>query len=139
MSKPLVMVVDDNLITIKLMKRYLNAAGYEVASAEDGLDCLQKLEEIRPDVIVMDVMMPKMDGYQATQKIKENEKTKDIPVVIVTALNDVSNQLKSIVSGADDFLSKPIEEKLLLAKVKVLANLSRYRDALKSAGIVIPE
>jgi len=65
-----------------------------------------------------------MDGYEAVRKIKDNENTRHIPVVIVTALNDVANQLKSIEAGADDFLSKPIEEKLLIAKVKLLSSLN---------------
>jgi len=121
MRKPFILVVDDNKITTKLLRRYLEANGYEAKEAYDGIDCLEKVEERKPDAIVLDVMMPRMDGYEASKRLKENEATKYIPVVIVTALNDVQNQLKSIESGADDFLSKPIEEKLLIAKVKLLS------------------
>lgn len=124
MSKPFIMVVDDNKITTKLLKRYLQANGYDAVEAYDGIDCLEKVNERHPDAIVLDVMMPRMDGYETVKNLKENEETKHIPVVIVTALNDVSNQLKSIESGADDFLSKPIEEKLLIAKVKLLSSLN---------------
>jgi two-component system cell cycle response regulator len=85
---------------------------------------LEKVDEKQPDAIVLDVMMPRMDGYETVKKLKEQDHTKHIPVVIVTALNDVPNQLKSIDSGADDFLSKPIEEKLLIAKVKLLSTLN---------------
>lgn len=122
MRKPFILVVDDNKITTKLLRRYLEANGYEAKEAYDGIDCLEKVEERKPDAIVLDVMMPRMDGYETSRRLKEQDKTKDIPVVIVTALNDVQNQLKSIESGADDFLSKPIEEKLLIAKVKLLSS-----------------
>jgi len=122
MRKPFILVVDDNKITTKLLRRYLEANGYEAKEAYDGVDCLEKVEERKPDAIVLDVMMPRMDGYETARRLKEQEHTKDIPVVIVTALNDVQNQLKAIESGADDFLSKPIEEKLLIAKVKLLSS-----------------
>jgi CheY-like chemotaxis protein len=122
MRKPFILVVDDNKITTKLLRRYLEANGYEAKEAYDGVDCLEKVEERKPDAIVLDVMMPRMDGYETARRLKEQEHTRDIPVVIVTALNDVQNQLKAIESGADDFLSKPIEEKLLIAKVKLLSS-----------------
>lgn len=124
MRKASILVVDDNKITTKLLRRYLEANGYEAREAFDGIDCLEKVEEKQPDAIVLDVMMPRMDGYETVKKLKEQDHTKHIPVVIVTALNDVPNQLKSIDSGADDFLSKPIEEKLLIAKVKLLSTLN---------------
>jgi len=124
MRKASILVVDDNKITTKLLRRYLEANGYEAREAFDGIDCLEKVEEKQPDAIVLDVMMPRMDGYETVKKLKEQDHTRHIPVVIVTALNDVPNQLKSIDSGADDFLSKPIEEKLLIAKVKLLSTLN---------------
>jgi two-component system cell cycle response regulator len=124
MRKASILVVDDNKITTKLLRRYLEANGFEAREAYDGIDCLEKVEEQLPDAIVLDVMMPRMDGYETVKKLKEQDHTRHIPVVIVTALNDVPNQLKSVESGADDFLSKPIEEKLLIAKVKLLSNLN---------------
>lgn len=124
MRKASILVVDDNKITTKLLRRYLEANGFEAREAYDGIDCLEKVEEQLPDAIVLDVMMPRMDGYETVKKLKEQEHTRHIPVVIVTALNDVPNQLKSVESGADDFLSKPIEEKLLIAKVKLLSTLN---------------
>jgi len=133
MGKPYILVVDDNKITTKLLHRYLEANGYEVAEAYDGQECLEKVAERHPDAIVLDVMMPRLDGYQTTIKLKEDPITANIPIVIVTALNDVQNQLKAIESGADDFLNKPIEEKLLVAKVKLLSSLKIAKDKL--AGI----
>ncbi len=130
--KPLVYVVDDNKITVKLMRRYLEVNGFEVGEAYDGVECLEKVQERKPDAIVLDVMMPRLDGYETAKRLKQDEATKHIPVVIVTALNDVQNQIKAIEFGADDFLSKPIEEKLLIAKVKLLSTLSLYFKRLQA-------
>ncbi|MFM2133561.1 MAG: hypothetical protein RL156_842 [Bacteroidota bacterium] len=127
MQKPYVLVVDDNRITTKLLRRYLEANGFEAAEAYDGIECLEKVAQRIPDAIVLDVMMPRLDGYETVKRLRENETTAQTPVVIVTALNDVANQLRAIESGADDFLSKPIEEKLLTAKVKMLATLNQLR------------
>jgi CheY-like chemotaxis protein len=123
MDKPYILVVDDNRITTKLLRRYLESNGFEAREAYDGIECLEQVEERLPDAIVLDVMMPRLDGYETVKRLKSQDHTKDVPVVIVTALNDVANQLKSIEAGADDFLSKPIEEKLLIAKVRLLSNL----------------
>lgn len=124
MKKPLVYVVDDNKITVKLMRKYLEVNGFEVGEAYDGVECLERVAEKIPDAIVLDVMMPRLDGYDTAKRLKNDEKTRNIPIVIVTALNDVANQIKAIETGADDFLTKPIEEKLLVAKVRLLSNLS---------------
>jgi len=133
MRKPFILVVDDNKITTKLLRKYLEAHGYEAQEAYDGIDCLEKVAIRKPDAIVLDVMMPRLDGYDTVRRLKADQETQGVPVVIVTALNDVSNQLKSIEAGSDDFLSKPIEEKLLIAKVKLLSNLSLAQD--KAAGL----
>lgn len=124
MKKPFILVVDDNRITTKLLHRYLEANNFEAAEAYDGIDCLEKVEQKLPDAIVLDVMMPRLDGYETVKKLKSQDHTKHIPVVIVTALNDVANQIKSIEAGSDDFLSKPIEERLLIAKVELLSRLN---------------
>lgn len=133
---PLVLVVDDNKITTKLLNRYLTAAGFVVKEAYDGIECLEKVEEQIPDAIVLDVMMPRLDGYETVKRLKSDARFAAIPVVIVTALNDVANQVKAIEAGADDFLSKPIEDKLLIAKVRLLTSVSIERKrvtALKEA------
>ena len=131
MRKPLILVVDDNKITTKLLHRYLEANGYDAFEAYDGQECLEKVAERPPDAIILDVMMPRLDGYQTAAKLKENSETSNIPVVIVTALNDVQNQLKAVEAGSDDFLSKPIEEKLLVAKVKLLSSAKLAGDRAK--------
>lgn len=131
MRKPYILVVDDNKITTKLMRKYLEASGFEASEAYDGVECLEKLSQRIPDAIVLDVMMPRMDGYETVRNIRQNEATKHIPVVIVTALNDVPTQIKAIETGADDFLSKPVEEKLLIAKANVLSRISLQAEKLQ--------
>ena len=121
---PKILIVDDNEITLKLIKRYLEGSSFEVVTASDGEECLNIVSENRPDIILLDVMMPKLDGYETIKTLKTNNDTKHIPVIIVTALNDVTNQVKSIEYGADDFISKPIEEQLLVAKIKLFTKLA---------------
>jgi len=99
MHKPYVLVVDDNRITTKLLRRYLEANGYEAAEAYDGIECLEKTAQRAPDAIVLDVMMPRLDGYETVKKLREDGVLNKTPVVIVTALNDVANQLKAIESA----------------------------------------
>ncbi len=132
MAKPYLLVVDDNRITTKLLRRYLEANGYEASEAYAGVECLERVGERMPYAIVLDVMMPRLDGYETVKKLRESPVTEKIPVVIVTALNDVSNQLKAIEAGADDFLSKPIEEKLLIAKVKLLSTVNLERKKVSA-------
>lgn len=137
MAKPYILVVDDNRITTKLLRRYLEANGFDAKEAYDGIECLEQMEQQLPDAIVLDVMMPRLDGYETVKRLKADDRMKSVPVVIVTALNDVANQLKSIEAGADDFLSKPIEEKLLIAKVKLLSDLNLARKkGQELAGIL---
>ncbi len=125
MTRPLIMVVDDNRITTKLMLRYLQIHGFDGVDAADGVECLEKLKDIMPHAIILDVMMPRMDGFETTQAIKANPRTAKIPVAIVTALNDMATQVRAVECGADDFLTKPLDEKLLITKVRMLSTLSK--------------
>jgi len=126
---PYVLIVDDNRITVKLLRRYLEKHGYEVGEAYDGTECLEAVAQRLPDAIILDVMMPQMDGYTTVRQLRQRAETAQIPVVIVTALNDVPNQVRAIEAGADDFLGKPVDERLLVAKIKLLTTLSRLRQA----------
>ncbi len=130
MSRPLILVVDDNKITTKLLRRYLEGNGFDVIDAADGVECLERVEERMPDAIIMDVMMPRMDGFETVSRLKSAEHTKHIPVAIVTALNDLSTQVKAVEAGADDFLTKPIDEKLILTKASLLTSLSTARKTI---------
>lgn len=136
MKRPYILVVDDNRITTKLMRRYLENNAFEAGDAGDGVECLERVKERKPDAIILDVMMPRMDGFETVRTLKSDPETRDIPVAIVTALNDMATQLRAVEAGADDFLTKPIEEKLLVTKARMLSScgLQRQRiDLLRSA------
>lgn len=137
MPQPLVLVVDDNKITTKLMRRYLEGNGFDVMDAGDGVECLERVAERMPSAIIMDVMMPRLDGIETVRQLKENPATRHIPVAIVTALNDLNTQLKAVEAGADDFLTKPIEEKLILTKATLLTSLAQSRLEIAHLRAVI--
>lgn len=136
-SKPYILIVDDNKITTRLLRRYIEANGFESGDAGDGIECLESLSIRRPNAIFLDVMMPRMDGMDTVRAIKANPATRTIPVVIVTALNDIATQAKAVEAGADDFLTKPIEENLLIAKCKLLTELDRQRNTIASLREVV--
>lgn len=135
--QPLVLVVDDNKITTKLMRRYLESNGFLADEAGDGVDCLEKVALRLPDAIILDVMMPRMDGFETVRALKANPETAMVPVAIVTALNDSATQSKAVESGADDFLTKPIDESLLIAKARMLTSLAMERRRIVRLRAII--
>jgi len=126
-TPPYILVVEDNKITAKLMRRYLEANGFEAEEVYDGIEALEAAKRRKPDAILMDVMMPRLDGFGTVQALRNDPELADIPVAIITALNDVATQVRAVESGADDFLTKPIEEKLIITKARVLTSLTRER------------
>lgn len=126
-KRPYILVVDDNRITTKLMRRYLELHGFEADDASDGVECLEKVAIRLPDAIILDVMMPRLDGFETVKALKTDPRTAVVPVAIVTALNDMATQVRAVDAGADDFLTKPIEEKLLITKATMLTSVSRIQ------------
>ena len=100
-----VLLVDDNSQNLELLQAYLDDLGCPIRTARDGVEALQEIDRERPDIILLDVMMPRMSGFQLCNKLKADPATRDIPVIMVTALNEVGDVERAVESGADDFLT----------------------------------
>jgi cyclic di-GMP phosphodiesterase len=132
-----VLVADDEHENRALYARLLAGEGYEVHTVPDGASALIAIERHRPDVILLDVQMPGLDGFEVCRQVKLNPATRLTPVVMVTGLNERQNRIKGINSGADDFIVKPFDTEELRARVRSLIKLKRYTDDLESAESVI--
>ncbi len=119
-SNPKILIVDDNVDTVELLRKRFHADGYDTAEAYDGEQCLQKVSEYDPDVIVLDVMMPKMSGYEACEQLKSDETTKHIPVLMLTAKSEVPDKVKGLDIGAEGYITKPFDYKEVAARVRSL-------------------
>jgi len=130
-----ILVVDDVPVNIQLLVTYLAAEGYDVVSAKDGYDAMKAVKEHQPDLILLDVMMPKMNGFKVCEAIKSDDATKFIPVILVTALNELEDKIKGMDSGADDFLAKPFNKLELLVRVRSLLRIKHLHDELQEKVI----
>ena len=128
-----ILIADDNHQNCELLDAYLLDEGYKTFMAYDGKETLDKVAEIEPDLILLDIMMPKLSGYEVCTQLKRNEETKDIPILIVTALNEMGDIEKSVQAGCDDFLTKPVNRIELTTRVRSLLrvrHLTNERDRL---------
>jgi len=123
-----VLVVDDIFPNVKLLEAKLKAEYYDVVTASNGPEALKKVLEEKPDVVLLDVMMPGMDGFEVCRQIKANPEIAHIPVVMVTALTDTDDRVRGLENGADDFLSKPVNDIALMARVRSLVRLKMTID-----------
>ncbi len=125
-----VLVVDDQPQNIRLLDAVLSPRGYRVVTASSGEEALRLLPDVDPDLVLLDVVMPGLDGYAVCRRIREDPKTAFLPVVMITASGD-PERLKALESGADDFVSKPFDQSELLARVASLARVKRYQDTIR--------
>jgi two-component system alkaline phosphatase synthesis response regulator PhoP len=128
-----ILIADDNIQNCELIDAYLSEEGYEMLVAYDGLQAMKRIEEQLPDLVLLDIMMPKLSGYEVCKRIKSNPRTKDIPVLMVTALNEQGDIEKAVRAGCDDFLTKPVNSLELKTRVKSLLrvrHLTNERDRL---------
>jgi CheY-like chemotaxis protein len=131
-----VLVVDDNPQNTELVSAYLETLPVEVATAIDGVEAMAQAERFRPDVVLLDVMMPRMSGFEVCQKIKQNPALRDTVVIMVTALHEVGDFERAVECGCDDFITKPVNKLELVTRVRSLLRvrvLRRMLDELKRA------
>ena len=126
-----VLVVDDVLPNVKLLEAKLSREYFDVLTAMSGPEALELVATETPDIILLDVMMPEMDGFEVCRRLKSDPKTMHIPVVMVTALSDTSDRVQGLEAGADDFLTKPVNDIALFARVKSLVRLKMMMDELR--------
>ena len=126
-----VLVVDDILANVKLLEARLTAEYFEVLTASNGPDALEICNRERADIMLLDVMMPGMDGFEVCRRIKSNPRTQHIPVIMVTALDQTSDRVQGLEAGADDFLTKPVDDIALITRVRNFARLKTLTDEMR--------
>ncbi|MGB7206903.1 MAG: response regulator, partial [Anderseniella sp.] len=134
-----VLVVDDIVANVRLLEAKLTTEYFEVATAMNGADALEVITTFKPDIVLLDVMMPGIDGIEVCRRIKTNPTTQHIPVIMVTALDQPEDRVRGLEAGADDFITKPVNDAALFSRLKSLVRLKMLIDELRerdSAGIV---
>lgn len=128
-----ILIVDDNAQNVELLQAYLEALPCQIATAFDGIEAMKYIEDKdqpKPDLILLDVMMPRMSGFEVCRKIKEDPATRSIPVMMVTALNELGDIERGVESGTDDFVTKPVNKLELLTRVKSLLRVRHLKREL---------
>ena len=128
---PTVLVVDDNVQNLELIQAYLEELAVTTVAAYDGQEAMDCVRKQAPDLILLDVMMPKMSGFEVCKRLKKDPKTSDIPIIMVTALNELGDIERGIDSGTDDFLTKPVNKWELITRVKTMLKLKHLSDKLE--------
>ncbi len=136
-KKALILVVDDHNLSRELLKTFLLNAGYDTVEAVNGEEALDRLAETSPDLVLLDIIMPKIDGYEVCRRIKEDQNTTLLPVIMATGLEDFDAKMKALALGADDYINKPINEKELLMRVRNHLRIKQLTDQLENAENVI--
>ena len=131
-SKSKILIVDDEPLNVKLLNAMIPSDQYDTATAYNGEDALKIVNDFHPDLILLDIMMPGLNGYELTQILKSDPETQDIPIVLVTAFGGSEYEIKGLEAGADEFLNKPVNKTELLTRVKSLIRLKQYKEQLKS-------
>jgi class 3 adenylate cyclase len=132
-----VLIVDDNERTNNLVNMLLTNAGYETETAFDGVQALKAVTANPPDLVVLDVMMPRMDGYEVAEKLRARLETRSIPILMLTALRELDEKVKGLDAGADDFLVKPFNTVELLARVRSLIRIKQLHDELEAKNALL--
>jgi signal transduction histidine kinase len=128
--KPTLLIVDDEERNIRLLKALLAPQNYNFLQATHGEEALRQLAEHPPDLVLLDVMMPKINGFEVCRRLKQDEKTKTVPVILVTALSEKQHRIQALEAGADDFITKPVDQTELTVRVKSLLRIKSYQDEI---------
>ena len=126
-----ILIVDDNSQNAELLEAYLEPLQCSVRIASDGIAALDQIKQKHPDLVLLDIMMPRMSGFEVCRRLKQDPDTRDIPIVMVTALNELADVERGVDSGADDFLSKPINKLELITRVKSLLRVRHLKSELE--------
>lgn len=136
---PTILVVDDNQQNLELIQAYLEDMQCRTVPANDGPEALEIVAADPPDIVLLDIMMPKMSGFEVCRRIKNDPKTTNIPIIMVTALNEFGDIQRAIDSGSDDFVSKPVNKLELLTRVRTMLKLKHLSDKLERALAYLSE
>jgi len=128
---PVILVVDDNIQNLELLQAYLEDIDCTTVPAHNGIAALEIIARTPPDLVLLDIMMPKMSGFEVCRRIKNDSRTTDIPVIMVTALTEFGDIERAIDSGTDDFISKPVNKLELLTRVRTMLKLKHLSDKLE--------
>jgi len=130
LSASTILIVDDNQQNLELLQAYLDPLPCRISTAVDGVEALSAVDRDNPDLILLDVMMPRMSGFEVCKKLKADPRTRSIPIVMVTALNELGDIERGVESGTDDFLTKPVNKLELLTRVKSLLRVRHLKREL---------
>ncbi|MGO9612530.1 MAG: HD domain-containing phosphohydrolase [Dissulfurispiraceae bacterium] len=132
-TRPKVLCVDDSKLNLKILQSVLTPEGYDVIEAENGKEALDKIQECKVDIILLDIVMPQINGFEVCRRIKETDQFRNIPVIMITSLNSKKDRIKGIEAGAEDFLSTPIDKREVIARIKMLLRNKTLNDNLNNA------
>lgn len=130
-TKSRILIADDNATNVELLEAYLSGVDADISIAVDGTDTLEKVAEFKPDLILLDIMMPKLSGFEVCKKLKDDPATSSIMILMVTALNELGDIERAVSAGTDDFLSKPVNQVELVKRVENMLRLHHVTDELE--------
>jgi len=135
-DKPVILIVDDQPQNIELLEAYLVSQGYEIIKATSGEEALEKLAGNQIKLILLDVMMPGIDGFEVTRRVRQDDALRLLPIILVTALREPEDRVKGIEAGCDDFLSKPVDKIELIVRIRSLLKVKDYNDLMRNYQIL---